>query len=168
MGLVGYTTNAIAKRAGVSIGSLYQYFPNKDAVTIALIDRESAAAVADIVKAASDPDWRGALAAMARAGVTHQLRRPELARLLDSEESRLPNPKREKWMVDVIHPAIVSVLQRAQLASDRNLAVIASDIMAITRGMTDAAGVRGEMDADALQCRVTRAIFGYIGAREAS
>ena len=109
-GLAGYTTNAIAKRAGVSIGSLYRYFPNKDAITIALIDRESAGVVADIVDAASDPDWRGALAAMARAGVTHQLHRPELARLLDFEESRLPNPKREKRVVDVVRPAIVSVL----------------------------------------------------------
>lgn len=36
-GLAGYTTNAIAARAGVSIGSLYQYFPTKDAVTVALI-----------------------------------------------------------------------------------------------------------------------------------
>lgn len=37
---VGYaraTTNAIAHRAGVSIGSLYEYFPNKDAIVSALI-----------------------------------------------------------------------------------------------------------------------------------
>lgn len=35
----GATTNAIAERAGVSIGSLYQYFPNKLAIIHALIDR---------------------------------------------------------------------------------------------------------------------------------
>ena len=27
-GLEGFTTNAVAKRASVSVGSLYQYFPN--------------------------------------------------------------------------------------------------------------------------------------------
>ena len=33
------TTNRIADAAGVSIGSLYQYFPNKQALVAALIDR---------------------------------------------------------------------------------------------------------------------------------
>jgi AcrR family transcriptional regulator len=39
---VGYaatTTNAIAAHAGVSIGSLYQFFPNKEAIMDALVER---------------------------------------------------------------------------------------------------------------------------------
>jgi AcrR family transcriptional regulator len=42
---VGYeatTTNAIARRAGTSIGSLYQFFPNKDAILEALAARYEA------------------------------------------------------------------------------------------------------------------------------
>src|SRR5579863_5143022 len=38
-GLHGFNTNAVAAKAGVSVGSLYQYFPNKDAILLALIGR---------------------------------------------------------------------------------------------------------------------------------
>jgi AcrR family transcriptional regulator len=34
-GLRGFNTNAIAERAGVSVVSLYQYFPNKSSTTAA-------------------------------------------------------------------------------------------------------------------------------------
>src|SRR5215831_4302790 len=39
VGFEAATTNAIAARAGVSPGSLYQFFPNKDAMAEALADR---------------------------------------------------------------------------------------------------------------------------------
>ena len=38
-GYAGATTNHIAERAGVSVGTLYQYFPNKDAILLALAER---------------------------------------------------------------------------------------------------------------------------------
>src|SRR5256885_17137254 len=41
-GYAAGTTNRIAERAGVSIGSLYQYFPNKDAIVAELARRHIA------------------------------------------------------------------------------------------------------------------------------
>lgn len=39
VGYEGATTNAIAREASTSIGSLYQFFPDKDAMLLALADR---------------------------------------------------------------------------------------------------------------------------------
>jgi AcrR family transcriptional regulator len=45
-GYAAGTTNRIAERAGVSIGTLYQYFPNKDAILVALVHRHLAESTA--------------------------------------------------------------------------------------------------------------------------
>ncbi|HEU5129109.1 MAG TPA: TetR/AcrR family transcriptional regulator [Glycomyces sp.] len=47
-GYTATTTNKVAERAGISVGSVYQYFPNKDALLAALAERHlnEAAAVA--------------------------------------------------------------------------------------------------------------------------
>jgi AcrR family transcriptional regulator len=36
----GFNTNAVAERAGVSVGTLYQYFADKDAILLAVARRE--------------------------------------------------------------------------------------------------------------------------------
>jgi AcrR family transcriptional regulator len=46
------TTNAVAARAGVSIGTLYQYFNDKEALLDALVERELGAMSAAILDAA--------------------------------------------------------------------------------------------------------------------
>ena len=133
-GLEGYTTNFIAERAGVSIGSLYQYFSNKDSITIALIARESTQLLADFGEAAAILEWRPALVKMVAAGVTHQMRRPRLARLLDIEKHWLPNRTREHDVASVIHPSLVALLQSSQKKLVDEADVVAFDLMAITRG----------------------------------
>jgi AcrR family transcriptional regulator len=47
-GAAALTTNAIARRAGVSIGSLYEFFPNRDAVLAELARRRLSALGAEV------------------------------------------------------------------------------------------------------------------------
>lgn len=51
-GYAGLTTVAVAERAGVSVGSLYQYFPGKDALLAALFERHMKQAVETMEQAA--------------------------------------------------------------------------------------------------------------------
>jgi len=50
-GLAAFTTNAVAGRAGVSIGTLYQYFSDKAALLHALAEREMRLTIASVAKA---------------------------------------------------------------------------------------------------------------------
>jgi AcrR family transcriptional regulator len=159
-GLEGYTTNAVADRAGVSIGSLYQYFPGKEALTAALIRRETARLVAEVTEAEMLSDWRRAISSMIDAAVAHQMRRPALAVLLDFQERRLPLEGDTQRVSEAFILNIGRVLQRSGLALHPRAA---QDILAIVRGMIDLAGERGETDPMDIRRRVERAVFGYLG-----
>lgn len=64
-GEAGLTTNRVAERAGVSIGTLYQYFPNKQALLAAMIEAERKRAVlrfeALLQRALADGDSTGTI-----------------------------------------------------------------------------------------------------------
>ncbi len=161
-GFDGYTTNAVAARAGVSIGSLYQYFPNRDALTAALIERETGFLLAHIGRAAQAQSANDAIECLIDAAVTHQMQRPALARLIDFEERRLPLGERNQRLADILHGVIVAALKRADAPKVAHRAEAAHDVLAIVKGMIDWAGERGELNARALKKRVSRAVFGYL------
>jgi AcrR family transcriptional regulator len=57
-GFAATTTNAVAERAGISIGSLYQYFPNKTAILVSLLEQhiyEIQPVIAECLTALADP-----------------------------------------------------------------------------------------------------------------
>lgn len=161
-GLGEFTTNAVAERAGVSIGSLYQYFPGKDALIGALILRETSMLIAECEAAMVGADGREALKGLIASAVNHQLRRPVLARLLDLEEARLPFDEDSQRVTRRLRSILLSTLARADLPQQPDLDVAAQDVLAIIKGIVDAAGEQGEEDRSALRSRVGRAVYGYL------
>jgi len=88
------STNRIAEVAGCSVGTLYQYFRNKEAVVEALVERQSSemiaafsTAVADVV-ARSPDELEDGVAALLDATLAAMRVRPELSRRLILEAPR--------------------------------------------------------------------------------
>jgi AcrR family transcriptional regulator len=161
-GFEGYGTNEIARRAGVSIGSLYQYFPGKDAVTGALIQRETAILLAETADLAQLRSGREGLKRMVEAAVAHQLRRPKLAVLLDIAEMRLPFDDENRCVAARLIETLMALLRKSDVPPLADIAEAAGDLLAIAKGMIDAAGQRGETNAKKLIERVFGAAIGYI------
>jgi AcrR family transcriptional regulator len=65
-GFEALTTNRVAAVAGVSVGSLYQYFPNKEALVRALCERHTQG-VRDRIRARFAEAWDAPVEAVARA-----------------------------------------------------------------------------------------------------
>ena len=161
-GLSAYSTNAIAARAGVSIGSLYQYFPNKDAVTRALIQKNAHALLRDLQATEPDADAQFRLKSLLSVAVKHQLERPALARVLDLEEDRLRMDEQFEATAREAMQVLLHCIANTKMVRPQDLRTACGDLFAIVRGMVNAAGARGERDQAALAVRVYKAVFGYL------
>jgi AcrR family transcriptional regulator len=162
-GMDGMNTNLVAQRAGVGVGSLYQYFPNKDALIVALSKREGAVFFAEAAGALSEPTGQSALKHLITVSVHQQLRRPALARALDFEENRPVIANELAASKAAFHEVIRQILTREDISPQPNMETATDDFVAILRAIVDAAGARGESDRGGLESRVSRALFGYLG-----
>lgn len=163
-GLDALTTNAVAARAGVSIGSLYQYFPGKAALLAALIRAERAnllEAVERIVSSDAAQSLTHLVDELIEATVAHYLARPSLSRTLNLARSQLPPDPEAAEFSTRITVLIAARLNQLKISRPETTA---QDVLAILRGMIDAASEAHEADRAALTDRTRRAVLGYLQA----
>lgn len=161
-GLAACSTNAVALKAGVSIGSLYQYFPSRDAITKALILKQTAALLEEVEAIDTRQGGRTALRQLVGVAIAQQLDRPVLARVLDVEEQRLPIEPDLQSYASRLQAAMRGFLAQPDMPPDAQQPEVAADVLAIIRGLVDAAGGRGERKSKSFERRVQRAVFGYL------
>jgi AcrR family transcriptional regulator len=161
-GLDALTTNAVAERAGVSIGSLYQYFPSKQAILLELLHRHRSAFVVQLEQAlatSANASLEAVVRKLVVIAVDQQLARPDLTRVLDFVEPTLPMSDADAADVDAIGKRIATLFAAHGIKAPARAAI---DVMAMSRSLIDAAGQRGECDRRALVTRVTRSVLGYL------
>lgn len=162
-GFKGLNTNLVAQRAGVSVGTLYQYFPNKDAIVVALSKRELDVFLEEAERALKERTGQAALKHFVAVAVHQQLRRPALARALDFEENRPAIAKELLRSKAAFRDVIQQILARDDIPPQPDVEIAIDDLVAVVRAIVDGAGERGDVDRRALENRVGRALSGYLG-----
>ncbi|MEO8059403.1 MAG: TetR/AcrR family transcriptional regulator [Burkholderiales bacterium] len=114
-GFAAVTTNAVAERAGVSVGSLYQYFPNKEALISALHARHGEQMMAVIQRAmtkAMDATLDDALAGLIEATVEAHRVDSDLHSVLELQLGTMDKASLDEEYVGVMEQRIVALLAR--------------------------------------------------------
>ena len=153
-GYAATTTNHIAEHAGVSVGSLYEYFPNKDALLVALMDAHLREGEAIMAQAAGTTlpfgdDVGQVVYGFVRAMVDFHARDRGLHRVL-FEEAPLP-PRIRRRLGDLeqrITDWVEAWLRAHPGATKRDPALAAAVVVQAVEGLTHKLVVYGGPDDD--------------------
>ena len=158
-GVDALSTRALARGAGVSAGTPYRYFADKDALLLAVATTVESEFVAALDLAAPfDTPLPPALAAIARTLVDRAHRTPELAHLL-----ALPPHLSPALRGDGVTAWInrrVTISQQAGEVAGGDPGLVAQAAFGLVRGVLAGAG---NADPAAQECVITDGIAGLLG-----
>ena len=166
------STNKIAETAGVSIGSLYQYFPTKESLVAAVIERHANEMMdvvrTSLVRVATLPVAEAARELVRVFIEAHRIE-PKLHRVLVEQTPRVANAKSVEKVDDEAIALVRAYLEahRAELVV-RDLDMAAFVAVTCVEAMTHTAVQRRPelIDDPAFIDEVTSFLIRYLGARE--
>jgi AcrR family transcriptional regulator len=166
-GYAGANTNLIADKAGISVGSLYQYFQNKDVLVAALHQRHAEQMLQAVQSALAKPlapSLEGHIGAMVGALLAAHMRQPGLNRMLDLEFPHFDAPQSDNATDQGIFQRVRALLDdwRAEIAP-HNLALATWVILNIMQAMVHAAIADAQPFAPRdVEHAITDAVMGYL------
>jgi AcrR family transcriptional regulator len=148
------TTTKVAMRAGVSVGTLYQYFPNKSALLQAVLERHLRE-VAEVVEAVCREQYGAPLPQMATALITAffeaKMRSMKTSVALYSVSSDVDGAKIARQMGDRFLKAVTGMLEsvRGPLATDPRVAasMLQGAMVGVSRSLLESGSTEKQLDA---------------------
>ncbi len=172
-GFEAMTTNMVAERAGVSVGSLYQYFPHKAALVAELIERR-ADAERDFMQAwiaeVSGRDLVESIEAIVRGALAFRATAPDLHRALVEQMPHIGRFDALRARVERASEGLVALLE---LHVDRlpwgDVALARFVIVNAIHSLTHdgALSAPAELDEERLVASVSRMVRGFLSAERA-
>jgi AcrR family transcriptional regulator len=166
-GLAAFNTNVVAERAGVSIGSLYQYFPNKDALMVALIKRglgrqlDTFGAAVNAVP--DNADLTAVVRSLIQAAMQHHRDNSLLATAIDHEEARLPiQADLEHNLRSAGEWVRTALLRHNPAINPIRLDRATRTLPALVRAVTDAWANLTPPQLDVAEEEAVRSVLGYL------
>ena len=154
------TTTRVAMRAGVSVGTLYQYFPNKSALLAAALRRHlghTRDAVREVIPTLREASLEEMMSTIATAFLAAKMREPETGVALYSVSADVDGFSVVREIGDELHTMVVALLKTAkERVSDPDCvaSVLLGAIAGVSRRMVESKdpqssypGFRRELDA---------------------
>lgn len=169
-GFAACTTNRVAAVAGVSIGSLYQYYPNKDALLVAVMERHQVRLREHLtarLATLGEADLPTAVRAMVHGMLEGELLQPKLHRVILEEVPRVAL-RRMHEVHGEYEPLIIAWLEanRVRLGLD-SPAVAAYVLIGAVEGVLNRVILERPtwLEAGLLADHLTRLVLNYLQVR---
>lgn len=164
------STNRIAATAGVSVGSLYQYFPNKEALVAALVarhNRQMLELLRDALKEVASFDLATAIGELVRAAVDAHLVDSALHRIFAEQVPRLGQLAKIDALQQETFLMVRAYLEerRAEISVpdlDSATAICVTAVEALTHEFVINRPEALDGDRDRFIGEVTRLVVGYL------
>lgn len=164
-GYAAGTTNRIADEAGLSVGSLYQYFPNKDSILAALVRAHIAQGSEELRAATSDPGagLESLVSRAVTALVDLHARDRRLHRVLFEESPRPASLRAELRRLEDSAVAVVAARVAAALPGHPDPELVARIVVTAIESLVHRLVASDlALDTERFTDETTRLIAGYL------
>lgn len=170
-GVQAATMHAIARRSGTTVGSMYHFFPDREAVLVALLDRH-ARDLGAIAQELTTVDWGGltldeVVARFVDTFLGYVAERPDLLPVARVVEAVRPDPKRHEGPEQLLNQlAQTIVAARTPDVSPAEKAARASMMLAAVEGVIERGARMPARSIAAMHRELKRMLAAYLDAFE--